>query len=146
MVFLHNKLNSTNMARNTTISFSSTSGRVALSNARICFEPNAYDGNETARRNIVFEVTDYVKTIIEGWDVGVDRTKLSSAITTHGIRSKLDPQSVRCWQDKKVVPLPDGLKGNTCNAVLGLHGIWNTKSQSGLNLMCKDIEIIPTIA
>ena len=117
-----------------------------LSNARICFEPSAYDGSETARRSIVFEVTYVDKAIVEGWEVGIYVTKLSSAITTHGIRTKLDPQSVRCWQANNVVPLPEGLKGSTCNTVLELNGIWNTKSQSGLNLMCKDIEIIPTIA
>ena len=134
------------MVRHTAVPFSSASGRVVLSNARICFEPSAYDGSETARRSIVFEVTDDDKAIVECWEVGIDVTKLYAAITAHGIRAKLDPQSVRCWQDQKVVPLPEGLKGSTCNALLELNGIWNTKSQSGLSLMCKDIEIIPTIA
>ena len=78
--------------------------------------------------------------------MGIDVTKLSSAVTKHGIRAKLDPQSVRCWQDKKMVLLPEGMKGSTCNAALELNGIWNTKSQSGLSLLCTDIEIIPTIA
>ena len=53
---------------------------------------------------------------------------------------------MRCWQDKQLVPLPDNLKGNTCNAILEVHGEWNTKNQSGLNLQRKDIDVIPMVA
>ena len=92
------------MARNAAVSFASTSGRVALTGARICFEPSAYDGSETATRSIVCEVTDKIKAIVEEWEKDVDITKLSSTITTHEIRAKLDPQSAGCWQDRKMVP------------------------------------------
>ena len=119
------------MARNTAVSFSPASGRIVLSNARICFEPSAYDGSETARRSIVFEVADDDRAIVEGWEVGIDVTKLSSAVTKHGIRAKLDPQSVRCWQDKKVVPLPEGLKGSACNAALELNGTGTPRARAG---------------
>ena len=64
----------------------------------------------------------------------------------HGIIAKLDLAAVRCWQDKQLVPPPDNLKGNTCNAVLEVHGIWSTKNQSGLCLQCMDIEVIPAVA
>ena len=74
----------------------------------------------------------------------VDPVKLASAITTHGIRAKLDPYGVLCWQEKQFVPRPNNLKGATCNAVLELYGIWSTNNQSGLSLQCRDIEIIPT--
>ena len=50
---------------------------------------------------------------------------------------------MRCWQDKKMAPRQDNLNGNMCNATLELHGIWSTKNPSGLNLVCKDIEVIP---
>ena len=134
------------MARNTTITFAPASGRLVITGARICFEPNAYDGSETANRSIVLEVTDEIKATIQEWEQQVDPLKLSSTITTHGIKAKLDPTGVRCWHDKQLVPLPDNLKGNTCNAVLEVHGIWSTKNQSGLNLQCKDIEVIPAVA
>ena len=74
----------------------------------------------------------------------IDPAKLSSATNTHGIRAKMDPQSVRCWHERGLVPLPGNMLGATCNAILEVHGIWNTKNQSGLSLACKDIEIIPT--
>ena len=134
------------MARNTAVTFAPASGRLVITGARICFEPSAYDGSETAKRSIVLEVTDEIKATIQEWEQQVDPVKLSSAITTHGIRAKLDPSGVRCWRDKQLVPLPDNLKGNTCNAVLEVHGIWSTKNQSGLSLQCRDIELIPMVA
>ena len=64
----------------------------------------------------------------------------------HGIRAKMDPQSVRCWQERELVPHPDSMRGAACNAILEDHGSWNTKNYSGLSLACKDIKIIPTQA
>ena len=134
------------MARNAAVTFAPASGRVVLTGARICFEPTAYDGSETAKRSIVLEATDDIRATIEEWERRVDLVKLLSAITTHGIRAKMDPTGVRVWQDKQLVPLPASLKGSTCNSVLEVHGVWSTKTQSGLSLHCKDIEIIPTVA
>ena len=134
------------MARNTAVTFAPAAGRLVITGARICFEPSAYDGSETAKRSIVMEVTDEIKATIQEWEQQVDPVKLSSAITTHCIRANLDPIGVRCWQDKQLVPLPDNLNGNTCNAILEVHGVWSTKHQSGLSLQCKDIEVIPTVA
>ena len=134
------------MARNAAVTFAPASGRVVLTGARICFGPTAYDGSETAKRSIVLEATDDIRATIEEWERRVDPVKLLSAITTHGIRAKMDPTGVRVWQDKQLVPLPASLKGSTCNAVLEVHGVWSTKTQSGLSLHCKDIEIIPTVA
>ena len=134
------------MARNAAVTFAPASGRVVLTGARICFEPTAYDGSETAKRSIVLEATDDIRATIEEWERRVDPVKLLSAITTHGIRAKMDPTGVRVWQDKQLVPQPASLKGSTCNAVLEVHGVWSTKTQSGLSLHCKDIEIIPTVA
>ena len=118
------------MARNTAVTFASASGRVVLTGVRICFEPTAYDGSETAKRSIVLEATDDIRAIIQEWEQRIDPVKLLSATTAHGIRAKLDPTGVRCWQDKQLVPLPASLKGSTCNAVLEVHGVWSTKSQS----------------
>ena len=134
------------MARNAAVTFASASGRVVLTGVRICFEPTAYDGSETAKRSIVLEATDDIRAIVQEWEQRIDPVKLLSAITAHGIRAKMDPIGVRCWQDKQLVPLPASLKGSTCNAVLEVHGVWSTKSQSGLSLQCKDLEIIPTVA
>ena len=134
------------MARNAAVTFAPASGRVVLTGARICFEPSAYDGSETAKRSIVLEATDDIRATIQEWEQRIDPVKLLSAITTHGIRAKMDPIGVRCWQDKQLVPLPVSLKGSTCNAVLEVHGVWSTKNQSGLSLHCKDLEIIPTVA
>ena len=134
------------MARNTTITFAPASGRLVVTGARICFEPSAYDGSETAKRSLVLEVTDEIKDTIKEWEQQVDPVKLSSAITSHGIRAKLDPSGMRCWREKQLVPLPGNTSGNTCNAVLEVHGVWSTKNQSGLNLQCKDIELIPMVA
>ena len=134
------------MARNTTVTFTSASGRLVVTGARICFEPSAYGGSETAKRSLVLEVEDQIKDTIKEREQQLDPLKLSSAITAHGIRAKLDPTGVRCWQEKQLVPLPDNLRGATCNAVLEVYGIWSTKNQSGLSLQCKDIDIIPTVA
>ena len=117
-----------------------------VTGARICFEPSAYDGSETAKRSLVLEVEDQINDTIKEWGQKVDPVKLSSAITAHGIRATLDPIGVRCWQEKQLVPLPGNLKGTTCNAVLELYGIWSTKTQSGLSRQCRDIELIPMVA
>ena len=79
------------MTRNTTITFAPASGRLVVTGARICFEPSAYDGSETAKRSLVLEVQDQIKDTINEWEQHVDPLKLSSAITAHGIRAKLDP-------------------------------------------------------
>ena len=134
------------MARTIAVTFTSASGRLVVTGARICFEPSAYDGSETAKRSLVLEVEDQINDTIKEWEQQVDPVKLSSAITSHGIRAKLDPTGVRCWQEKQLVPLPDNLKCATCNAVLEVYGIWSTKNQIGLNLQCNDIKIISTVA
>ena len=132
------------MARNTTITCAPASGRLVVTGARVCFEPNAYDGNETAKRSLILEVTDEIKATIQEWEQQVDPMKPSSTITTHGIKAKLDPLGVRCWRGKQMVPLPDSLTGETCNAILEVYGIWSTNNQHGLSLQCRDLEIIPT--
>ena len=105
-------------ARNAAVTFAPASGRVVLAGARICFEPSAYDGSETAKRSIVLEATDDIKATVQEWERGIDPVKLLSANTAHGIKAKMDPIGVRCWQNKQLVPLPGNLKGNTCNTIL----------------------------
>ena len=138
--------NNNAIAHNTTITCAPASGRLVITGARICFGPSAYDGSEAANISIVLEVTDEIKATIQEWEQRLDPVKLSSAITTHGIRAKLDTIGVMCWHDKQLVPLPDNLNGDTCNTILEVHGIWSTNNQSGFSLQRRDIEIIPMVA
>ena len=128
------------------VQFTPANGKLVLKQVRICFEPSAFDGSDTAKRSIVFEVPEENKKIIQEWEANIDPTKLSSTINMHGIRTKMDPQSVRCWHERELVALPENMRGATCNAILEVHGVWNTKNQSVLSLACKDIDIIPTQA
>ena len=53
--------------RNIAVQFTPASGKLVLRQVRICFEPSAYDGSDTAKRSIVFEVPEENKKIIEEW-------------------------------------------------------------------------------
>ena len=57
------------MARHTAVTFTPASGRLVVTGARICFEPSAYDGSETAKRSLVLEVTDDINDTIKEWEM-----------------------------------------------------------------------------
>ena len=49
---------------------------------------------------------------------------------------------MRCWEDKKLAPLPEDLKDKTCNAIMQWTGTWATKNQRGLCLKVADLEVM----
>ena len=67
---------------------------------------------------------------------------MCSAITTNGLRVKINKDTVRCWEDKKRAPLPENMKDKTCNAIIQWTGTWETKNQWGLCLRATDLEIM----
>ena len=114
--------------------------------ARIVFEPAAYDGSESSRVNFVLEAKEEELEVIRSWEEtlyqpGVNKTSCS-ALTVNGLKVKINRDSVRCWEDRKRVPLPDNLKEKACNAIIQWSGTWETKNQRGLCLKATDIEVM----
>ena len=131
------------MTRNSAVTITPASGSLAISGARIVFEPTAYDGGERSRVNFVLEVNEEESKVIKEWEQSIDGTKvLCSALTPHGLKAKINKDTVRCWEDKKCVPLPGGLKDKACNAIIQWTGTWTTKNQRGLCLKVTDVEIM----
>ena len=126
----------------TNVSFSPASGELLLNSTRICFEPTAYGGVETTRRNIVFAVYEESKAVVELWERELDSDMLTSAITQYGIRAKIDMATVRFWRDRQPDLPPQALKGKVCRAMLQLRGTWRTDTACGITLVATDIELL----
>ena len=131
------------MARNSAVTITPASGSLAISGARIVFEPTAYDGSESSRVNFVLEVSAEESQVVREWEQSIDGTKvLCSALTAHGLKAKINKDTVRCWEDKKRASLPGDLKDKACNAMIQWTGTWATKNQQGLCLKVTDVEIM----
>ena len=131
------------MTRNTAVTVTPASGSLTVSGARIVFEPTAYDGSEANRVNLVLEANEEDIKVIRAWEQSQSGTKtMCSAITTNGLRVKINKDTVRCWEDKKRAPLPENMKDKTCNAIIQWTGTWETKNQWGLCLRATDLEIM----
>ena len=132
-----------NMTRNSAVTITQASGSVMVTEARIVFEPTAYDGSESSRVNFVLEVKGEEADVVISWEESTEGDKaLCSALTPNGLKVKINKETVRCWEDRKQVPLPDNLKDKACNAIIQWSGIWETKSQRGLCLKATDIEVM----
>ena len=134
------------MTRNSAVSVTPASGSLMVTGARIVFEPTAYDGSESSRVNFVLEVKEEELQVIRTWEEtlyqpGVNKTACS-ALTVNGLKVKINKDSVRCWEDRKRVPLPENLKDKACNAIIQWTGTWETKNQRGLCLKATDIELM----
>ena len=131
------------MTRNTAVTVTLASGSLTVSGARIVFEPTAYDGSESSRVNLVLEASEEECNVIRQWEETTDGNKaLCSAITPNGLKVKINKDTVRCWEDKKRVPLPRDLKDKTCNAIIQWTGPWENKNQWGFCLRATDLEIM----
>ena len=131
------------MTRNSAVTITLASGSLAISGARIVFEPTAYDGSESSRVNFVLEVSAEESKVVREWEQSMDGTKvLCSALTPHGLKAKINKDTVRCWEDKKRASLPGDLKDKACNAIIQWTGTWTTKNQRGLCLKVTDVEIM----
>ena len=131
------------MTRNSAVTITPAFGSLAISGARIVFEPTAYDGSESSRVNFVLEVNEEESKVIKEWEQSIDGTKaLRSALTHNGLKAKINKNTVRCWEDKKRAPLPGDLKDKACNALIQWTGTWATKSQQGLCLKVTEVEIM----
>ena len=113
-----------------------------MSEARIVFEPTAYDGSEASRVNLVLEANEEDIKAISAWESKSRNKTLCSAITTNGLRVKINKDTVRCWKGKKRAPLPGKMKDNTCNAIMQWTGTWETKNQRGLCLRAAGVEVM----
>ena len=131
------------MTRNSAVSVTPASGSLMVTGARIVFEPTAYDGSESSRVNFVLEAKEEELEVIRSWEESTEGNKpLCSALTVNGLKVKINRDSVRCWEDRKRVPLPKQLKDKACNAIIQWTGTWETKNQRGLCLKATDIEVM----
>ena len=130
------------MARSSAGTVTPASGSLTVSGARIVCEPTAYDGSEASRVNLVLEANEEDIKAISAWESKSSNKTLCSAITTNGLRVKINKDTVRCWEDKKRAPLPENMKDKTCNAIIQWTGTWETKNQWGLCLRATDLEIM----
>ena len=131
------------MTRNPAFTITPASGSLSISGARIVFEPTAYDGNAANRVNFVLEANEEELKVVRTWEEGTEGTKaLCSALTPNGLKVKINKDKVRCWEDKKLAPLPENLKDKTCNAIIQWAGTWETKNQRGLCLKVTDLEVM----
>ena len=67
---------------------------------------------------------------------------LCSALTPNGLKFKINKDKVRCWEDKKLAPLPEDLKDKTGNATIQWAGTWETKNQRGPCLKVTGLEVM----
>ena len=81
------------------VSFTQAGGNLTIQNARVVFEPNAYDDSDCPRKNIVLEVDDNTTGTIREWEADLDPSKLVSAISQYGMRCKIQTDTVRVWSD-----------------------------------------------
>ena len=132
------------MTRNSAVTITPASGSLAISGARIVFEPTAYDGGDSSRVNFVLEVNEEESKVVREWEQSIDGTKaLCSALTPNGLKVKIDKATVRSWGgNKKRATLPENLKDKTCNALIQWMGVWTTKNQRGLCLKVTDVEVM----
>ena len=133
------------MTRNSAVTVTPASGSLTISGARIVFEPTAYDGSESSRVNFVLEASEEESKVVRTWEHCTDQPgakALCSALTPNGLKVKINKDTVRCWEDKKRVPLPGDLKDKACNAIIQWTGTWTTKNQRGLCLKVTDVEIM----
>ena len=105
------------MTRNTAVTVTPASGSLTVSGARIVFEPTAYDGSENSRVNFVLEASEEECQVVREWEQGISGS-LCSALTPNGLKVKIDKTTVRCWENKKLAPLPEVLKDKACNAII----------------------------
>ena len=122
------------------VSVSSASGILVIRNARVIFEPSAYDNAEVARKNLVLSVDDPAIDTIQGWESPIDSGRLSSALSQYGLRVKMVEPVV--WKDKQQIAMPLTLRSKQVNVAISLNGIWHTKKQDGLCLQVTDIELL----
>ena len=128
------------MTRNSAVTITPAFGSLAISGARIVFEPRKQPRKLV---NFVLEVNEEESKVIKEWEQSIDGTKaLCSALTHNGLKAKINKNTVRCWEDKKRAPLPGDLKDKACNALIQWTGTWATKSQQGLCLKVTDVEIM----
>lgn len=122
------------------VTVSTASGNLIIRNARVVFEPSAYDNAEATRKNLVLSVDDATIDTIQGWESQIDNGRLSSALSQYGLRVKMVEPVV--WKDKQQVAMPPNLRNKQVNAAISLSGIWHTKKQDGLCLQVTDIEFL----
>ena len=126
------------------VSFTQAGGVLTIRNARVVFEPSAYDNDsECLRKNVVLEVDDTTKETVREWEADIDSNKLVSALSQFGMRCKLQTDKVRVWNDGKPDTMPAGIRNRHANAIVQLTGVWHTKKQSGLSMQLTDLEFIP---
>ena len=131
------------MTRNTAVTITPASGSLTVSGARIVFEPTAYDGSEASRVNFVLEANEGELKVVRTWEEGTEGTNTRrSALTPNGLKVNINKDKVRCWEDKKLAPLPENLKDKTCNAITHWAETWETNNQRGLCLKVTDLEVM----
>ena len=125
------------------VSFTQAGGVLTIRNARVVFEPSAYDNDsECPRKNIILEIDDTTKETVREWEADIDSNKLVSALSQFGMRCKIQTDTVRVWSDGKPETMPTGIRNRHANAVVQLTGIWHSKKQSGLSMQLTDIEFV----
>ena len=124
------------------VSFTQAGGELTIRNARVVFEPSAYDDSECPRKNIILEIDDTTKETVREWEADIDSNKLVSALSQFGMRRKVQTDTVRVWSDGKPETLPTGIRNRHANAVVQLAGVWHTQKQSGPSLQLTDIEFV----
>ena len=92
------------------VSFSPAQGSLIAHNVKILFEPSNFDGTQGSRRNIVLDITEETANTVKGWEEQIDPDKLCSNISQYGLRAKICMDTVRAWEGKTPVQLPDTLK------------------------------------
>ena len=118
------------MARNSAVTIIPASGSLTITYARVVFEPTAYDGSESRRVNFVLEASEEECQIVREWEQSIDTTKaLCNALTLNGLKVKINKKTVRRWENKQRVPVPENLKDKACNAINHWTGMRGTRNQ-----------------
>ena len=120
------------------VSFTKASGVLIESKVFIPFEPRSFEG-DGPKRKIVLELAPKAVATVAEWESQIEASRLSTCITEHGVRARINMDNVRTWAGAVPASLPP-LRQTTANVALVLKGIWNTKHQSGLCLHLTDIE------
>ena len=124
------------------VSFTQAGGELNVRNARIVFEPNAYDDSDCLRKNIVLEVDDITQETIRDWEADLDASNFVPALSQYGMRCTIQTDTVRVWSDSKPQTMPSTIRNRHANAIVQLTGVWHTKKQSGLPMQLTDNEFV----
>ena len=90
------------------VSFTQASGKLTIQNARVVFEPSAYDDSDCPRKNSMLEDDDIAKDTLREREADLDANKLASARSQYGCLATC--RRAQC--ESEIAASPNGATNN----------------------------------